>query len=221
MNKKGYISIVAALLLVAGGALYWRSHGDSVKAVNNFEQCVTAGYEVKESHPTQCQTPDGKLFVQGMVETDKKADKKGDRGVACTMEAKQCPDGSYVGRIGPNCEFASCPSPTNNNSSTVQGSGTLEGKVSIGPLCPVEPCSRDIGDLYSSRHLALKSQGRTDISIPLKSDGSFSVQVPAGTYQVTLSDCTFMGCKYILPRTVKIEANKRTEVNLGIDTGIR
>jgi len=29
--------------------------------------------------------------------------------VACTMEAKICPDGSSVGRIGPNCEFALCP----------------------------------------------------------------------------------------------------------------
>lgn len=29
--------------------------------------------------------------------------------VACTMEAKLCPDGSYVGRGGPNCEFAPCP----------------------------------------------------------------------------------------------------------------
>lgn len=28
---------------------------------------------------------------------------------ACTMEAKQCADGSYVGRTGPNCEFAACP----------------------------------------------------------------------------------------------------------------
>ncbi|MDO8523417.1 MAG: Hint domain-containing protein [bacterium] len=28
---------------------------------------------------------------------------------ACTMEAKQCPDGSYVGRVGPSCEFAKCP----------------------------------------------------------------------------------------------------------------
>lgn len=26
------------------------------------------------------------------------------------MEAKQCSDGSYVGRTGPNCEFAACPS---------------------------------------------------------------------------------------------------------------
>jgi hypothetical protein len=29
--------------------------------------------------------------------------------VACTMEAKICPDGSSVGRSGPKCEFAPCP----------------------------------------------------------------------------------------------------------------
>ena len=28
---------------------------------------------------------------------------------ACTLEAKICPDGSSVGRSGPNCEFAPCP----------------------------------------------------------------------------------------------------------------
>ncbi|MFH0819701.1 MAG: hypothetical protein V1892_01575 [bacterium] len=28
----------------------------------------------------------------------------------CTMEAKVCPDGSSVGRTGPKCEFAPCPS---------------------------------------------------------------------------------------------------------------
>jgi hypothetical protein len=32
---------------------------------------------------------------------------------ACTMEAKLCPDGSAVGRTGPNCEFAPCPTTTN------------------------------------------------------------------------------------------------------------
>jgi hypothetical protein len=31
-------------------------------------------------------------------------------GVACTMEAKICPDGSAVGRSGPKCEFEPCPS---------------------------------------------------------------------------------------------------------------
>ncbi|MFH0712611.1 MAG: GerMN domain-containing protein [Candidatus Jorgensenbacteria bacterium] len=29
--------------------------------------------------------------------------------IFCTMDAKLCPDGSYVGRVGPNCEFAPCP----------------------------------------------------------------------------------------------------------------
>ncbi|MCU0679170.1 MAG: DUF333 domain-containing protein [Planctomycetes bacterium] len=29
--------------------------------------------------------------------------------VACTMDAKLCPDGSAVGRVAPDCEFAPCP----------------------------------------------------------------------------------------------------------------
>jgi hypothetical protein len=32
-----------------------------------------------------------------------------DDAVFCTMEARECPDGSWVGREGPNCEFAECP----------------------------------------------------------------------------------------------------------------
>lgn len=39
--------------------------------------------------------------------------------IACTQEAKLCPDGSSVGRSGSNCEFTACPttsqpSPTTN-----------------------------------------------------------------------------------------------------------
>jgi hypothetical protein len=40
-------------------------------------------------------------------------------GVACTTEAKQCPDGSYVGRTGPDCQFAACPGVAPQASSTV------------------------------------------------------------------------------------------------------
>ena len=32
-------------------------------------------------------------------------------GPRCSTEAKICPDGSGVGRTGPNCEFAPCPGP--------------------------------------------------------------------------------------------------------------
>lgn len=34
--------------------------------------------------------------------------------VACTMEAMICSDGSAVGRTGPNCEFAKCPTNYDN-----------------------------------------------------------------------------------------------------------
>ncbi len=43
---------------------------------------------------------------------------------ACTMEAKLCPDGSSVGRTGPNCEFAQCPS-------VLEGYSTSTGTVTI------------------------------------------------------------------------------------------
>ncbi|MCD5381484.1 MAG: hypothetical protein LR008_02815 [Candidatus Pacebacteria bacterium] len=33
-----------------------------------------------------------------------------DYSVACTMDARICPDGSAVGRLGPDCEFAACSS---------------------------------------------------------------------------------------------------------------
>lgn len=33
--------------------------------------------------------------------------------VACLADAKQCPDGSYVQRSGPNCDFV-CPTSATN-----------------------------------------------------------------------------------------------------------
>jgi hypothetical protein len=32
-----------------------------------------------------------------------------DADVACTLDVKECPDGSFVGRVPPSCEFAPCP----------------------------------------------------------------------------------------------------------------
>jgi len=43
-----------------------------------------------------------------LVENSEKKLKKGSKGRECSMEAKICPDGSSVGRTGPNCEFAPC-----------------------------------------------------------------------------------------------------------------
>jgi len=52
------------------------------------------------------------LWFQLSRDTDQ-AEEPGE--VACTLEAKICPDGTEVGRTGPNCEFAACPEEDTND----------------------------------------------------------------------------------------------------------
>lgn len=47
-------------------------------------------------------------------------------GTICTLDAKECPDGSWVGRSGPNCHFV-CPIPV--STSTQPGSVISEVKL--------------------------------------------------------------------------------------------
>ena len=61
-----------------------------------------------------------------------------DEPVACTMEARMCPDGSYVGRQGPKCEFAACPAPV----SATTSSTTV---VVIGTTTPVVTKTLTVG----------------------------------------------------------------------------
>jgi hypothetical protein len=43
------------------------------------------------------------ILVSGYLKKEKPKD------IICTQDAKQCPDGSYVSRISPSCDFAACP----------------------------------------------------------------------------------------------------------------
>ncbi len=52
---------------------------------------------------------------------------------ACTQEAKSCPDGNSVGRVGPNCEFAPCPELLPSERVVLN---TQDGAVVIGTLYP-------------------------------------------------------------------------------------
>lgn len=47
---------------------------------------------------------------------------KNTNNLACTQEAMLCSDGSYVGRSGPNCDFAACPSTTNTSTANTNSS---------------------------------------------------------------------------------------------------
>jgi len=69
-----------------------------------------------------------------------------DSGTACTMEAKICPDGSAVGRNGPNCEFTPCPTealceggtcPADDNQKTTCPAGSRDADACIQIYDPV------------------------------------------------------------------------------------
>lgn len=59
-------------------------------------------------------------------------------GVFCTMEAKICPDGSAVGRSGPNCEFAPCPTLTKTNNQKGFCGGIAGIKCPEGYICQLD-----------------------------------------------------------------------------------
>jgi hypothetical protein len=52
--------------------------------------------------------------------------------VACTADAKLCPDGTYVGRSGPKCEFV-CPTVVTGREVKI-GQTILDGDIRITPL---------------------------------------------------------------------------------------
>lgn len=101
MGKKFLLVFLAVVVGAGVGYFFGFDHGYEkavavVAAIDSFQKCKAAGYPIMESYPEQCKTPDGRNFVN-------------DEAVFCTQDAKLCPDGSYVGRIAPDCEFAACP----------------------------------------------------------------------------------------------------------------
>jgi hypothetical protein len=71
-------------------------------------------------------------------------------GVVCTLDAMQCPDGSWVGRSGPECQFV-CPVATGNSASSATVEVGLNQRVtpiaeSITVLEVLEDsrCPRDV-----------------------------------------------------------------------------
>lgn len=75
--------------------------------VDSFADCVAVGNPVMESYPRQCRD-DGVTYTESIPDAPATSP-TATEPVACTMDAKVCPDGSAVGRVGPHCEFAPCP----------------------------------------------------------------------------------------------------------------
>ena len=78
---------------------------------------IECALEISSQHP-ECTLDDGTIFfgdvddeekelLNQILSTFKFTDEK--EQVVCTLEAKLCPDGSYVSRHPPTCKFAKCP----------------------------------------------------------------------------------------------------------------
>lgn len=83
------VGIIVFLAVIIGG-IFWLQ---GKNAVTSNQSPVNNNQKQGEQQP-EIQKP----AVQKPAEDE----------VACTMDAKQCADGSYVGRIAPTCEFAAC-----------------------------------------------------------------------------------------------------------------
>jgi hypothetical protein len=103
------------------------------------------------------------------------------------------------------------------------GVGVIEGTVSIGPWTPVEPPggSHPPPEVYTSRSIVLEGPMLQRVEITMNGTGYFQATVKAGTYQLDMTNCTFLGCSRVLPMTVRVDPGGTTKLEINIDTGIR
>ena len=65
--------------------------------------------------------------------------------VVCTMDVQSCPDGSYVSRTGPNCEFSPCPGEGGGGIEPMDGGNVVPVPGLILPDEPETPAFPDKG----------------------------------------------------------------------------
>lgn len=105
--------------------------------------------------------------------------------IGCTKEAKQCHDGSYVGRSGPNCEFATCPAIKSTAGQLCSGTGDLG--CGRGYQCIQDcgaPVARDTDPIppYHCMVDALANQPR---NCPICLASNVLINTPSGAVPVT------------------------------------
>ena len=106
--------------------------------------------------------------------------------------------------------------------------GFLEGKISIGPICPVEHDPPDPGCLPTAETYKaypvgiLSSDGKHKITqITPALDGTFSIDLNPGKYLIILEAGNSGIGASNLPSEVEITSHNKTIFNIDIDTGIR
>ena len=177
-----------------------------------FETCPSTNSRIEEI-PVTTSTP-SVVHREPPVPTAPPVPPK--KGYACTMEAKQCPDGSYVGRSGPSCEFAACPHENTDTASLF----TVNGTVLVGPTCPLErnpPDPQCANKPYGGTLVLTNTTTGTKYTPAIAQDGAFTVSLTRGVYDVsTANGAPFPRC------SGKIEiTGPSAHIPIVCDSGIR
>lgn len=111
---------------------------------------------------------------------------------------------------------------------TSQEPGILEGKILIGPICPVETDPPDPGCLpraetYRAYPVGVWTAdgGKRLLQINPALDGSYKNYLEPGRYLIKLENDRRSFGRSNLPVEVSIVSNNITMLNIDIDTGIR
>lgn len=150
-------------------------------------------------------------------------------GVYCTADAMMCPDGSYVGRTGPNCEFV-CPNSApfaSTSGSASSGStitkGEVAGRVLISPVCPVEqlPTTTACAPRAFKTVVEVRETGRVSLLASTETDsgGTFRFLLSPGSYDfLAIGKTPYPRC---VARTVIVGSVPTSSLDLVCDSGIR
>jgi hypothetical protein len=120
-GRKMMILAIVLFVLIAGGAsagfMYWNEVsvflGLSESIVKNECDYDNPNKEYKYKSLSEC----AKAFISCEEGESIFTDNCGcgcefnneEKSVVCAQDAKQCPDGTFVSRLAPDCEFAECP----------------------------------------------------------------------------------------------------------------
>jgi hypothetical protein len=118
--------------------------------------------------------------------------------------------------------FSGCESQIN------QEAGFLEGVISIGPICPVEPVPPEprcmpTAETYKAYPVSVwTANGRREIiKLNPALDGSYKTELIPGNYLVKVGPTSNGIGGSNLPVEVTITSQNKTILNIDIDTGIR
>lgn len=130
-------------------------------------------------------------------------------------------------------QFSVSGGQSSSSSSTSESGmkGVLSALVTIGPIAPVCSANATAGPApqsFSSVQAVIvpPSGSNTTLAVNWTSDGCnvsgrFQAFLAPGSYQLDLSNCTFLGCRTNLPENFTINPGQQTTLSVSIDTGIR